>query len=337
MTEVPTSTAPGGELPAAATPPANRGRRPKEVWASDRGSWWALWRLRGRVAAESVGFVFRGWPTTVVVWLMIGIALALPSALYLVELNLARAAGQWQGQPGFSVYFEPGRDNAAPALAARLRNDPGIGDVRLIAPDEALAELGGRPGFAEAVDAVAGIESNLLPTTVRASVVPGIAAGRLVEVAESAGVTPGVDAVIIEKTWLERLAAIRDVARQVTLVMTVLLGVGAVLISSAAVRLAIAGRLAEREVLALVGADARTIRRPFLYLGVLYGLGGAVVAAALLAAALIAVEAPLGRLADSYGTDLNLQGFDPMFLAVLVGAGALLGAVGSRVAAWQTA
>ena len=289
------------------------------------------------MAVESIAYVGQRWPTTVVVWLLIGAALALPAALYMLEANLSRAAGEWQGRPGFSVYFEPGLDvSVSSGLAARLRAEPDVSDVRLITPEEALAELRGQTTLRDAVEVFDGLEHNPLPVTIRATLVLGRSPGRLQEIAESAGMQAGVAEVVIEKTWLERLAAIRDVTRRIGVIVAVLLGVSAVLISAASVRLAIAARLAEREVLSLVGADARFIRRPFLYLGALYGIGGAVVAAVLLAAALVALEAPLTRLFQSYGADLHLSGFDPMFLGVLLGCGVVLGALGARLATAQS-
>ena len=312
-------------------------RRPKEVWPAAPGPRGTVWRERGRVARESIAYVAQRWPTTVVVWLLIGVALALPAALYMLEANLSRAAGDWQGRPGFSVYFEAGLDASVPTgLLARLRAEPDIADVRLITPAEALAQLRGQTALTDAVEIFDGLEHNPLPATIRATLVLGLSPDRLVEIAESAAISPGVAEVVIERTWLERLSAIRDVIRQVAVIVAALLGVSAVLISAASVRLAVAARLAEREVLALVGAEARFIRRPFLYLGVLYGVGGAVVAAVLLAAALVALEAPLVRLFASYGADLQLSGFDPMFLGVLLGCGAVLGAFGARLAAGQS-
>lgn len=309
-------------------------RRPKEVWPAASGMLRSVWRERARVAGESIAYVGQRWPTTVVVWLLIGAALALPAALYMLETNLSRAAGEWQGGPGFSVYFEPGLDaSVSSGLAARLRAEPDVADVRLITPEEALAELRGQTTLRDAVEVFDGLERNPLPVTIRATLVLGSPPDRLQEIAESAGLQVGVAEVVIEETWLLRLSAIRDVTGRIGVIVAALLGVSAVLISAASVRLAIAARLAEREVLAMVGADARFIRRPFLYLGVLYGIGGAVVAAVLLAAALIALEAPLAGLFASYGADLHLSGFDPMFLGVLLGCGAVLGALGARLAA----
>ena len=318
---------------SAQTESGRRGRRPREVWPSARRPWAAAWRERRRVARESLAFIVHGWATTTLVWILIGIALALPAALYIVQMNLARAAGEWGGTPGFSVYFVAGIDAAEPiAMAERLRAEPGVFDVRLISPDEALAELSDHGGWADALAVLGSSAGNPLPTTIRANVAWDAGPDRLATLAEQASGVDGVDEVVAEKTWLERLTAIREVTRRIAVFVGVLLGLGAVLISAASVRLAIAARLAELEVLAVVGAEGRFVRRPFLYLGVLYGVGGAIVSAVLLSAALVVLEEPLGRLFGSYGADLQLAGFDPMFLIVLLASGAALGALGARVA-----
>ena len=59
--------------------------------------------------------------------------------------------------------------------------------------------------------------------------------------------------------------------------------VAAILVSFAAIRLAIDTRLAELQLLILIGATRAQLRRPFLYLGSAYGLGGGMMAIVLIA------------------------------------------------------
>ena len=310
-----------------------RRSKPTDIWPSERRPWFAVWRDHGRVAAESVAFILRRLGTTLLVWLLIGIALALPAALYLVEANLARLSGDWHGKTGFSVYFKPGVDAQAPAVLARqLGQHDDVEDVQLITPAEALAEFRSRT---EATDALALLDHNPLPATLRVMVVADMPTARLMQLAAQAERATAVDDVALEKTWLERLAAIRAVIERLSWAVTALLGLGAVLVSSASVRLAIEARLAELQVLTLVGANRRFIRRPFLYLGALYGAGGTVVAAMLMSTALILIEGPLERLMNAYGTNLELVGFNPMFLVGMLAGGALLGVAGALVASNQ--
>lgn len=307
-----------------------RSPRSSDIWPTPRRPWDAGLRDRIGVARDSVAFVSKRLAGTLLVWLLIGIALALPAALYLLDRNLAGAAGDWRGTHGFSVYFQVGVDAQVPAeFARRLADDTDIHTVRLITPDEALAELRLHLG---ATDALEALGDNPLPATVRAVAKPDVPVTRLERLATRLKAQAGVDAVVVEKAWLERLAAIRTLVRRAAGMVAALLGVGAVLISSATVRLAVLVRLTELQVRALVGASARFMRRPFLYLGVIYGFGGGVVAAMLLAAALAWLEAPLRRLFASYGAEAVVVGFDGAFVLALLGIGIVLGAFGAVLA-----
>ena len=64
------------------------------------------------------------------------------------------------------------------------------------------------------------------------------------------------------------------------------------------------------------------------------GLGGAVVAAMLLAITLTAIEAPLTDLLGSYDIPVHVRGFD-LFLLGLLGVGMALGVIGALVAVRQ--
>src|ERR1035438_9663788 len=73
-----------------------------------------------------------------------------------------------------------------------------------------------------------------------------------------------------------------------------LLGVGVVLVVGNTIRLDILNRKAEIEVMKLVGATDGFARRPFLYSGVWYGLGGGLLAVLLVAAAVASLARPVG-------------------------------------------
>ena len=305
----------------------------QRVWPVAKRPRGAYWRDHARVLRSTSSYLSRRFATTLWVWVTIGIALALPAALYLLESNLAGVAGQWRENPGFSVYFRPGVPMDEPrALAARLEGMADIDGVWLTTPDEALAEFRELSGVGDALGLLA---ENPLPASVRATVTATVSSARLSTLAEEAAGADGVQDVVVERRWLERLASIRDVVRRLSWSLAAILGLGAILISSAAVRLAIEAQLEEVKVLTLVGASRRYVRRPFLYLGAVYGVGGALVAAMAISALLILLEDPLFRLFDSYGRDLELIGFDPMFQLTLLASGAVLGILGAVVASNQ--
>ena len=85
----------------------------------------------------------------------------------------------------------------------------------------------------------------------------------------------------------------------------------------------------------LVGATRGYMRRPFLYFGLFYGLGGGIAGAMLISGVLALLEEPLTRLLGSYGEHLAPAGLNVRFFAVLIFAGGVLGVLGAVVAARQ--
>ncbi len=87
----------------------------------------------------------------------------------------------------------------------------------------------------------------------------------------------------MESTWLERLRDLSRLGNRGGSALITMLLAAAVLVSFATIRLAIDTRLAEMRVLALIGATRAQLRRPFLYLGSAFGLGGGMMAIFLIA------------------------------------------------------
>lgn len=77
------------------------------------------------------------------------------------------------------------------------------------------------------------------------------------------------------------------------------------------IRLDIQNRSAEIEVAKLLGATDGFVRRPFLYLGLWYGLLGGLVAVLVLVLGGWALMGPMARLAGLYDSHLSLQ-FAPL-------------------------
>jgi cell division transport system permease protein len=142
-----------------------------------------------------------------------------------------------------------------------------------------------------------------------------------------------VQTVQIDTEWVKRLHAMLDLLRRVVLLTGGLLGVGIVLIVSNTIRLDILNRRAEIEVMKLVGASDGFARRPFLYSGIWYGLGGGLLALILVAVASTVLARPVAQLAFLYGSDFRLEG-----LKLVLGLGVLSLAVAlSWLGSWLAA
>lgn len=280
----------------------------------------------GYSIVASLGRLLRKpWASLLTITVM-ALALALPLGLWVVLQNVQRLGGHVQAAREVTVFLTPGLDAAkAAALAQTLRARPDVAAVQRILPEQALAQLRQRDDLAAAIDALGPDAARAaLPEALR--VVPRTDERALVQALQA---LPEADHVQFDAQWRERLQAWLGLGIRVAQVLAVLLGLGAVLVVGNTVRLDIQARREEIGVLQLLGASDGFVRRPFLYLGAWYGLAAGALALAILAAAGLALQAPLAALAARYGSTFTLRGLDPpAAAAVLAGAG-LLGWLGA--------
>ena len=274
--------------------------------------------------AFSLGRALRKpWATLLTIMVM-ALALALPLGLSIALDNLRHLAGSVQQTRDINVFLKHDVDAAAAqALAGQWRGRADVAGVAVRTPTQGLAELRQNAHLDEAIDALG---DNPLPTLLIVTPAEGSDDTQL---AESLQATPQADLVQHDALWRKRLDNWLRFGARLVQVLSVLLGLGALLVVGNTVRLDIQGRREEIGVLQLLGASDGFIRRPFLYMGAWYGLGAGVVALALLAGAGGALRIPLAALADSYGSPFALHGLDLLHAgAVLLGT-VLLGWLGA--------
>jgi cell division transport system permease protein len=89
-------------------------------------------------------------------------------------------------------------------------------------------------------------------------------------------------------------------------VLVVLLSLGVLLVIGNTIRMEIENRRREIIVIKLIGGTDAFIRRPFLYTGFWYGLGGGFMASVIVAIALAILNKPVATLAGLYESDYAL-------------------------------
>ena len=151
-------------------------------------------------------------------------------------------------------------------------------------------------------------------------------------IAAELGALEEVELVQLDTAWVERFLGIIDIARRATQITLLLLGLAVIIIVGNTIRLDIQNRRSEIEVMKLIGGSDGFIRRPFLYGGLWYGITGGLLAVILTGAALLALAAPVTRLAGLYGSEFSLVGPGMVGFGVLLGGGTLLGWLGAWVA-----
>lgn len=297
------------------------------------------WRLRVRnyfrahrqAAGESLRRLLRAPLSSLMTVAAIGLIVALPAALYALLANGFEYAARWSPSPQITVFLKAKLSDAdRDQVLARLRSLPAVDRVDHLTPDDALREYAALGGDIEAVEL---LEANPFPHVLRVS--PRMNLGQRADIAglvQQLRLDAGVDQLHADVEWVGRLYALLDVGKRGLVLLAGLLCAAALLTVSNTIRLAVENRRDEVAICQLLGASPRFIRRPFVYTGLWLGIGGGVVAAAIVHGLAMGMEAPLERLAAQVG-DLNMRPLGSLETIALLGVTAALGWVGARFAA----
>ncbi|RJG12492.1 ABC transporter permease [Pseudomonas cavernicola] len=261
--------------------------------------------------------------------LVMAIALSLPMGLSLLLNNVERLGGSWQRAAQISLFMQiDASDAEGEQLRAQIAGMADVAESEWISREQALAEFQQQSGLGEALKE---LPQNPLPGVIL--VTPkevdktALEALRL-RLAE----LPKVQQAQLDLLWVERLSAILKLGERFVFGLTLLLVMALLLVIGNTIRLHIENRRTEIEVIKLVGGTDSYVRRPFLYMGALYGLGAGFLAWAVLAFGLDWLNGAVVRLAGLYGSDFALAGV-PLAdgLSLLLGA-LLLGYIGAWLA-----
>ena len=274
-----------------------------------------------RLAKQPIGSFFT--------CLVMAVALSLPMGLALLLDNVERLGGSWQRAAQISLFLQI---DASEAEGQALREQIGamdeVTEAEWISREQALDEFQQQSGLGEALKE---LPDNPLPGVVLVTprevdkVTLEALRLRLAEL-------PKVQQAQLDLLWVERLTAILNLGDRFVFGLSLLLVMALLLVIGNTIRLHIENRRTEIEVIKLVGGTDSYVRRPFLYMGALYGLGAGLLAWLLLAYGLGWLNAAVIRLAGLYGSDFALAGVPAGDgLSLLLGA-VLLGYIGAWLA-----
>jgi cell division transport system permease protein len=286
-------------------------------------------QLHAQNFVGALGHIVRQPLAATLTGLVIAIALALPAGLRVLVSNVDVLSESWESVADFTVYLDLSvTEDQALALAAAVEARDDVARVEFITRDDALEEFRLASGFGGALDA---LEENPLPhaLVVRPA---GEELTNVESLAQYLRSLAETERVQLDTEWVARLRGILALSQRFVDVVSVLLGVGVLVVIGNTIRLEINNRREEIVVMKLVGGSDGFIRRPFLYLGFWYGLLGAIGAGLLIALTLILLAEPVATLANLYGSQFRLAGLSLRELGILLGAGCALGFIGAGFA-----
>lgn len=261
-------------------------------------------------------------------WLVIAIAIALPAALFIVFNNLQSIGQSWQDSSQISVFLNKDASaSQAQDLRGRWAQRPDVLQATYVSPEQALEEFKLGSGLGELANQ---LDENPLPAVILIKPKMGTNAPEALTSLQQALVSdPLVADVRLDMLWVKRLHQFVTLAERFVTALAGLLVLGVLLVIGNTIRMAIESRREEIVVVKLVGGTDAYVRRPFLYTGLWFGVGGGIIASFILALGFWWLSAPVASLADLYQSSFRLQGLgfiESLQLILLAGLTGLLGA-----------
>ena len=299
----------------------NQPRLNRNTRAGQSESFVDLVKLHRRIARGSAIRLLQTPASSLVTLFVVAVALLLPALMFGLNSNLASLLAGFQDSAQITLYLQ---DSVSEADGQKVsddlltRND--IEDAYYVSPSQALDEFG----------ASSGLEGLLIEMT--ANPLPGaivltpsdVSSSAVDELARQLQELSLVDVVQVDSLWLQRLAAISNLVNAIGSVLSVIVILGLFFVVGNTIKLAIENRKAEILVIKLLGGSDMYAARPFLYTGLLYGLGGGILATLLQGIILATFNSNLEVLMRLYQSDFQLRGFGLMSSLLVIVAGAAI-------------
>jgi len=223
---------------------------------------------------QAARFLFKNSGNTLLTCLLLGVSLTVPAILAVLILSTGQLVEGLDRERTLTIFLNPSLDEkSAEATALELQLNPEVEGVRYIPPQQALKEFEQTLGLSLSGEAVT-----------KTSPLPPTAILNLNQETDLAGLidrlkrVEGIQEVVFDQIWVTRVEAVLTAADRLFYTLSALLTIGVLLVISNMLTFTLQTHSSEFRLLTLVGATQNYIARPFLYTGLGYGPGGALVA-----------------------------------------------------------
>ncbi|OGV46405.1 MAG: cell division protein [Legionellales bacterium RIFCSPHIGHO2_12_FULL_42_9] len=261
---------------------------------------------------------------------VVAIALTLPALFWVLTNNMKQLPFNWSQGGHISLYLHtPLALPEETALLSRVQQTEGVLNASLKSAAEGLTYLQQQDGLH---DLLQYLPENPLPAVIE--VVPTEVAMatplKIAHLFNQLKIYPHVEQAKLDMQWVTRLYGILTLVTKLSQMLLLFLGFTVVMIIGNTLRLAVHTGHKEVQVLKLIGATDAYIARPFLYLGLWFGLFGAMGALILIDLFLVGLTPLFRHVLMLY--HISSRGLVMSFYQVmcLIGWAMLLGFVGAR-------
>lgn len=286
---------------------------------------------------EIKGIILRSWQnhflTNFATTIVLAMSFSLILGTILVSFNLERLLTVWGNEVQITIYI---KDHILPedktALEKSLHDHPGVESVQFISKEVAglafeksLSHYG--PNFIESIktDGENPFPASYLIRLQRDEKTPE----KIELMATHFSSLTGVEDVSYGQEWVKNYALLLKASRAIALIFALIIISGCLFAVSNSIRASLFSRREEIEILELVGATARAIRKPFLIEGAFQGAIATVISVLCLALVYRVVYQSLEHTLGSSSITSTMSFFPFHTLLICLGAGIAIGALGS--------
>lgn len=254
------------------------------------------------------------WLSTLIICLVIGVTLSIPSLIYVLTNNAQQVLGDLRQDTQISLFLDQDASQAViDQVENSLKNNSGIKHVVFVSKDEALENLKQNNAQTEAITS---LKTNPLPHAF--FIEPTAIDSQDIEsLASSLKGISGVSEVVMDSGWMKKLSNMLDIGERATWIFGILLGFAIIAVISNTIRMQVVTQKEEIEVSQLFGATKGFIRRPFLYLGSIFGFGGGIIACIIVMIVVMLFNQSVSAIAQAYETNFALH-YNPFSLSMLM-------------------
>lgn len=246
----------------------------------------------------------------------------------LATTNLSTMAERWGESGRMSVYLRDGaRGEDVAQLRMVLEGLPEVASVESLSSEEARGLF---LEHSEVSSDLASLPAEVFPPSLEVAIAEGTPIQRVDAISERVGRFRAVSDVETYRSFFDRLGSLVSAGTSLAMVLGLLVALCVFAVIGNTIRLAVARRRAEIEVMKLCGATDNFVRGPFVLEGTFQGAMSALLAVLALGVLFTTVRGSLdASLAELMGTRAVF--LDAWMLVALVAAGAIAGAAGSAL------
>lgn len=271
--------------------------------------------------------------STLIMFLVIGVTLILPSISFLLVQNLKSISETIQHESQISIFLKKDISvDAKNKIEKDLKSRIEINNYHYVKKEEAWSKLQKSMGFNESNN---GLSENPLPDAFFVSP-KTVNPNQIVILKSSLDRLEGVDQVVVDTGWVKKLNSILHLANKAIFLASILLAFMLTVVIGNTIRLQMTSHHEEIELSKLIGATNQFIRRPFLYSGFIYGLGGGLTAALSLKLIVIFLNQTVVEVEALYGAQFMIVDLTLVQYLSIVGSSILIAVAASFISINQS-